>query len=166
MNDTLQEIKLEYENYLDGLEENQKAYITYRLIKQIGWYDCAAVKYKKYFTILTMLSILLTGILPCLTTFHVKSPIIAVISTASAISNTLINALGYHNLWIEYRMICERLRSTLHQYLTGTGIFSAIPKDKQFNLLVELSEECMSKELKSWNAINNSKDKTEDTAQG
>lgn len=157
--DKVKEIGVEYEDYLKGVAENERTYIKQRLIKQICWYDCSAIKYKRNFSLFNTMSIFLTCILPCLTTLNVQNRVIAIVSTSSVIITTLVNAFDYRNLWIEYRMICERLKSTLHQYLTGTGVFESLKKEKQFHLLVALSEEYMSKELKSWNSINHAKEK-------
>ncbi len=151
----------EYNAYFAGMsEEYETCYIQSRVIKQIDWYDKSAVKYKKWYQLLNVASILLTCTLPCLTTLDVRKLVIALVSTASVIITTLANAFDCHNLWIEYRMICERLKSNLHQYMTGTGIYASIPKKNQFITFANISEECMSKEQNYWNSINNAKERT------
>ena len=156
----LNKIESEYQGYYDGLGIKELTYIKGRIIEQINWYNLSAIKYKRYFSIFNTLSIFLTCILPCLTTLNVKNYWIALISTLSVIITTFINAFDFRNRWIEYRMCCEVLKSNLHQYLTSTGIYTAMQEVDQFNLLVQLSEGYMKKELKSWNMVNHPKGET------
>jgi len=152
--------KAEFSAYFEGIDKKKRAYIEGRLIEQINWYNQSAIRYKRYFRIFNTLSIFLTCILPCLTTLDVENCWIAVVSTLSVIITTLMNAFDFHNRWIEYRMLCEVMKSNLHQYLTSAGIFSCFSEEEQFNMLVKLSEEYMKKELKCWNAVNLPKGKT------
>lgn len=158
--DSLNELVAEYEGYFEGLNQKELTYMKGRLLEQINWYNCSAIQYKRYYCMFNTLSILLTCTLPCLTTLFVKNYLIAIVSTLSVLITTLMNAFDLHNRWTEYRMLCEILKSSLYQYLTNTGVFGNVSKGDKFNLLVELSENYMKKELKAWNAANLSKTKT------
>lgn len=149
----------EYQEYLKNQSIDYLNYITNRLIGQMIWYDKSAIDKQCKYKRLTILSIILTGIIPVLSLFtgftygFFVSVLIALTSSVSTAILSIINLCEYQKLWIEYRSTCEILKSILHRYLTKTGEFTGNNAKDNFELLVSLCERYMTKEFQTWTEL-------------
>lgn len=149
----------EFEPYLKSCSPSEIIYIEQRLINQIIWYDNNATKKQDKYKHLTILSIILTSIIPILSIFTgyrygiIATILITVCSTSSATILSVINLCEYHKLWIEYRSTCEILKSILHRYFMKVNEFSSSDDKSNLNLLISSCEEYMTKEFKTWTQL-------------
>ena len=160
INDTKEHyIRKIFEPFLKKSASYEKDYIEKRLIEQIIWYDESAIKKQKRYKQLSIISIVLSGIIPIVSIFSkykYGTIAIIIISTLSALSSILlsiINLCEYHKLWVEYRSACEILKSTLYKYFTKTDEFQSLNDYARLNLLISLCEEYMTKEFKIWSQL-------------
>lgn len=153
--------------YLEELTLKESCYIKNRMIQQIMWYDEASTEKQKKYKIWTILSICLTATIPCLTILTnyefgvVISILIAILSGTSSAIISIINLCEYQKLWVEYRMNCEQLQSELYQYLTHSGRYSDLEKQKAFSYLVGITEDSLKKESQTWINLNHMKVKND-----
>lgn len=144
---------------LSGPELN---YIKNRLIPQITWYDQKAIIKQKKYKYWTIISIVLTALIPILSLLtenrcgKIVVILIAILSSASSCILSIINLCEYHNLWIEYRTMCENLKSILHRYFMKNGEFNSVNLRDNLDLLVSSCENYMTKEYMSWTELSHS----------
>lgn len=149
----------EFKPYLDSCKSFEKTYIEQRLINQIIWYDNSAIKKQNKYKHLTIVSIILTSIIPILSIFTgykygiIATASITVCSTSSAAILSVINLCEYHKLWIEYRSTCEILKSILHRYFMRANEFSFSDDKENLDLLISSCEEYMTKEFQTWTQL-------------
>lgn len=149
----------EFEQYIEACKPNERAYIEQRLIKQIVWYDDNAIKKQNNYKRLTIVSIILTSVIPILSLFTgykygmIATVLIATFSAFSSILLSIINFCEYHKLWIEYRSTCEILKSILHRYFMKSNEFSSLNENAALDLLVSSCEEYMTKEFQTWTQL-------------
>lgn len=149
----------EFKPYLDSCKPFEKTYIEQRLINQIIWYDNSAIKKQNKYKRLTIVSIILTSIIPILSIFTgykcgvIATVLITVCSTSSATILSVINLCEYHKLWIEYRSTCEILKSILHRYFMRADEFSFSDDKANLDLLISSCEEYMTKEFQTWTQL-------------
>lgn len=157
----------EYEQYLQNHPVEYSSYITNRLIVQIIWYDKSAINKQNKYKKLTIISIILTGIIPVLSLFtgfnygFLASVLITITSSVSTTILSITNLCEYQKLWIEYRSTCEILKSILHRYFTNTGEFISKNIEDNFKLLVSSCEEYMTKEFQTWTELSHDYHKKE-----
>lgn len=149
----------EFKQYLDSCNSLEKNYIEQRLLGQIIWYDNSAINKQKKYKICTIVSIILTSIIPVLSLFtSYKYGIIAVVmitifSTSSSVILSIINLCEYHKLWVQYRSTCEILKSILHRYFLKSKEFSSLNEVERLDLLISSCEEYMTKEFQTWTKL-------------
>ena len=141
INDTKEHyIRKIFEPFLKNSASYEKDYIEKRLIEQIIWYDESAIKKQKRYKQLSIISIVLSGIIPIVSIFSkykYGTIAIIIISTLSALSSILLSII---NLCVEYRSACEILKSTLYKYFTKTDEFQSLNDYARLNLLISLCE--------------------------
>lgn len=153
----------QYEKYLSEIDDIKKeVYIKTRVIDQIAWYDKKAADKQKRYKMYSIISITLTAIIPVISIYTgfkygiVASTLIALFGAIATIISAAINLCEYQKLWIEYRSNCEILKSLLHKYFTGVGVFSDLNEEERFNMLVEMTEDYLIMEFKSWSNLSHS----------
>ncbi len=135
--------------------ENIRSYINGRIIPQMKWYSSKSREYKqKYYRCMTA-SILLGALIPVFSAFADGSPGIKVILTLLGASVTAINAYlslyNYRELWLDYRIIREKLLRILYCYFNNAGIFARKNTQEEKDiLLVNICEEELSCENDEW----------------
>ena len=135
-------------------------YIQNRLIAQIRWYSAKSRKEQKHYKQLSVVSIIVTAIIPiftllldfdCINTF--AKIVIAVLSSCASVI-TGINTLYKHKeLWVQYRTNCELLKSVLHRFYTQSDEFNGKTEEEAFKILVSSCEQYFVKEFDNWNNI-------------
>lgn len=152
-------IRDEFQPYLDKLPESAlKDYITSRVIDQIDWYDKKSVVKQKMYKRLSIISIVMTGIIPVavlISEFGIVAKIlIAALSAAAGILNAVIALCSFKDLWVQYRMNCETLKSILYCFFLRVGEFKDMELDDLAlkEILVSRCEEILTSETKLWNS--------------
>lgn len=149
----------EFKPYLDSCKTFEKTYIEQRLINQIIWYDNNAIKKQEKYKYLTIVSIILTSIIPILSIFTgykygiIATVLISICSTSTSIILSVVNLCEYHKLWVEYRSSCEVLKSILHRYFMKSNEFSSSSDKANLDLLISSCEEYMIKEFQTWTQL-------------
>lgn len=149
----------EFKPYLDSCESFEKTYIKQRLINQIIWYDNSAIKKQEKYKHLTIISIILTSIIPVLSLFTgykygiIATVLITLFSATSSVILSIVNFCEYHKLWVEYRSTCEILKSILHRYFMKSNEFNSSDKKANLDLLISSCEEYMTKEFQTWTQL-------------
>lgn len=150
----------EFKPYLDACTSLEKAYIEQRLINQIIWYDKSAIKKQDKYKHLTIASIIFTSTIPVLSLFTgfeygiIATVSITLLSSVSSVILSIVNLCEYHKLWVEYRSICEILKSILYRYFMKSNEFSSSNNEKtNLDLLISSCEEYMTKEFQTWTQL-------------
>lgn len=148
---------VQYQPYLDKMPDSSlKDYIVTRVINQIDWYDRKSINKQKMYKRLSIISIILNGIVPVavlLSDFGIiVKLIIASLSSAAGIINAVVVLCNYKDLWVQYRLNCETLKSILYRFFLRTGEFENLTIDNSVlnNKLVSSCEELMTKEFQTW----------------
>lgn len=146
-------IRDEFKVYLDNIQdENMRNYIDKRVIGQIEWYDNSSIKNQKKYRSLIVISTIMSGIIPVLTLFldlecgFMFKVIISILSACAAIISSISAVFNYRELWINYRVNCEVLKSKLHLFFNS-------PDEKSYLKLIEDCESCMTSEFRSWEKL-------------
>jgi len=135
--------------------EKIRSYINGRIIPQIKWYSSKSREYKrKYYRCMTV-SILLGALIPVFSVFADGAIEIKMMLSFLGAAVTAINAyLSLHNykdLWLNYRIIHERLLRILYCYFNNAGIFTQKNTQTEKDvLLVNVCEEELSHENDGW----------------
>lgn len=146
----------EFESYLDVKDKNKNNYIVNRVIGQIIWYDKKSISYQHIYKKMSIISIILTSCIPVFTLFTrykygiIASVIIAILSACSSVIISISSLCEYQKLWIQYRSICEMLKSILHRYFMQLGEFSNNDACDNLKVLAFTCEEYMTKEYQLW----------------
>lgn len=151
-------VKDEYK-YDKNNNKTINCYINDRLLSQIAWYDNKSIIYQKRYKTLTILSSVLSAVIPILT-LTLDYPfaivfkfLIAIISAGVSIISSILAINKYKELWVQYRTNCEILKSVLHRYYTHTGEFFSNDDEENFKNLVVSCEKYLTKEFDAWNDI-------------
>lgn len=81
--------------------------------------------------------------------------IIAILSGSVSVISSMLAINNSKELWIRYRSNCEILKSLLHRYYTNSKEFNLESEEEQFQHLVEISEQYLTKEFIDWASIFN-----------
>ena len=151
---------IQYQPYLDNMPDSfLKSYILTRVINQIDWYDKKSVHKQEMYKRLSVISIVLNGVIPVavlLSDFGIiVKLIIATLSSTAGIINAVIALGNYKDLWVQYRLNCETLKSILYRFFLRSGEFEGfdgfdIDDPVLCNTLVTCCEGLMTKEFQSW----------------
>ena len=158
-------IQEEFKEYVEKLDSNKKVYIQNRLLGQIMWYDKQAICKQKKYKILSIISIILTAIIPAISLYTgfeygiIASTGIAIFSAISTAIMSILNLCEYQKLWIEYRSNCEILKSVLYRFFTRSKEFYGLNEEKAFDLLIQTTEEYLLKEFQTWTELSHSLNK-------
>lgn len=148
---------VQYQPYLDKMPDSSlKNYIVTRVIKQIDWYDEKSVHKQERYKLLSIISIVLNGIIPVAVLLSdygiIVKLVISSLSSAAGIINAVIALSNYKDLWVQYRLNCETLKSVLYRFFLCSGEFKGLDiEDPVFqHTFVTICEELMTKEFQSW----------------
>ncbi len=149
----------EYTEYLKHLPYDKiKNYIEKRVINQIIWYDKKSIIKQNKYKYLMVTTFILNTLIPILTIFfasiilndNISKFVVTALSATSSAILSVLSFFNYHDLWVQYRTNCEILKSILHRYFTGTGEFVSGSDEDNFNTLVVLCEDYLTKEFGNW----------------
>lgn len=138
---------MDYNEY----SKNQIIYFTDRILDQIKWYDAKAKYNQKRYKTLSIFSFCVSSVIPILALLGQNIWIKCLIAAAGSIvsiTTYILNINSYKDLWVQYRMNCEMLKSELMKFNTNTA-----PYDKtetSFNILVNTCEQYFTKEFTKW----------------
>lgn len=148
---------VQYQPYLDKMPDSSlKNYIISRVINQIDWYDRKSIDKQEMYKRLSVASIILNGVIPIAVLLSdygiIIKLIIATLSSAAGIINTIVALGNYKDLWVQYRLNCETLKSILYRFFLRSGEFKGLDIDDPalHNTLVTCCEELMAKEFQAW----------------
>ena len=129
----------------------EEEYIINRLDDQINWYAKKSSHNQKRFktlrTIEVTLSLSLPIIIGYIPAFQILTLVASLLGAAVAFIATLLAIGKYHEIWVEYRMICEVLRQEKIAFTTRTGHYAT---ENPFPILVERAESIMCQEHAKW----------------
>lgn len=147
--------KNEFEFYLSKIEdETIKEYISKRVIGQINWYSEKSSynqnKYKHLNVISICISIIIPG-LSIISDFHwaIKFAI-AILSSGVAGISSIMALFNYKDIWVQYRISCETLKSNLILYFTHQNQYKDLDEDEAFSKLISSCEAHFTKEFSEW----------------
>jgi hypothetical protein len=135
---------------------NPEEYMEQRLQDQIDWYDRKSASSQKTFKRLRTTEIVAAALIPFLSgilinlpaSYKLVSPIvIGVLGIIVTVIAGVLSLGRYQERWVEYRATCESLKR--EKYLFQTGVEPYDTADA-FRLLVQRTEELLSKENSSW----------------
>lgn len=169
-NDSLQKILNEYMTLKRNPEQNDEerkqaaelflqSYIENRVFEQMKYYSSNSRKNKKMYTRCTIVTIILSGSIPVITTlsscFTQTAPswtevIVAVFSAAVSIINAVLSLYNSRDLWISYRNTRERLIHVLNSFYFGVAPFNKPTQEEKDILLIKTCEKEMEMENGSW----------------
>lgn len=148
-------IKQEFAYFVNGMEEGPtKHYITGRVIEQMIWFDKRSMRNQRAYKSLTILSILMSSVIPVITLFSdvfggFGYKLVIIILSWGITAAAAINAFGrFRQLWIQYRAQCEMLKCILYRFFARCGEFSG--SVSLYPELVSRCEEYMRKETDNW----------------
>jgi hypothetical protein len=147
-------------------------YINDRLDPQIKYFCGSSAKAKKRHRLIVIMGIIITGIVPILT-FFIENPdgnktntvikiIIASVSTLSSVLLSINNFLKNGDLWAQYRLASEFLKSEKVKYYMSTGKYNVENEAEKLKILVDSCETFLSSETQSWKKMNTKSHKNDD----
>ncbi len=152
--------KDEFAEYLSRIEDgNLKSYITCHVLRQMAWFDRKSMSRQRMYKATMIISIIMSSLIPVVTLMSDIPGNLAfkIIITALGSGVTALSAVGalckFKELWIQYRMQCEILRSILHRFFAECGEFGNVSKSSPYARLVDVCEDYMKKESESWASI-------------
>lgn len=133
----------------------QDDYIESRLNPQIEYYDKKSVHCHKEHDALSIIGIVLTASIPPLTLLSEVAPVIKfAVAIAGAVASILSSVLYLHNSkenWVEFRTICESLKSEKEKYIHSVSVYGQEPSQQNRDaIFIETCEAMMQKEHASW----------------
>ncbi len=142
-------------NY-DDYPKEQVEYLKNRVLDQIIWYDKKAAYNQKMFKKLSIYSFCISASIPVFTIFGecfgIKI-VIALLGAVVSVISYIINICTYKDLWVQYRMNCEMLKSEISKFANKVSPYNT---DTAFSVLVENCEQYFTKEFSKWQNNNQS----------
>lgn len=151
----------QFRPYLDKMDDSSlKSYIIERVIKQIDWYDEKSCDKQSKYKGWSITTIILNGIVPVavlLSDFGLAVQVlIATLSSAAGVIGAFLALANYKDLWIQYRMNCEALKSTLYSFFLRSGGFDNLSDDAALgDMLVSRCEDLLTTEFRAWSTAVN-----------
>lgn len=146
-------LPLNFEDY----SQEQVEYLKNRVLDQILWYDKKATHNQKMFKELSIVSFCISTSIPILTIFGdclILKILIALFGSIVSVISYIINIYTYKDLWIQYRMNCEMLKSEVSKFANKVPPYNT---DIAFSRFVENCEQYFTKEFSKWaNNVNQS----------
>jgi hypothetical protein len=146
----------EFDEYLGRMKEgNAKSYIACHVLGQIAWLDRKSVSKQRLYKATMIISIIMSSLIPVITLMSgiPGNLFYKIIITALGSGVTALSAVGalckFKELWIQYRMQCEMLRSILHRFFAECSEFG-IGNPSPYTRLVDTCEDYMKKEADNW----------------
>ncbi len=138
------------ENEINRNNENDRNAENY-LNGNLTYYDEKSVLNKKRYTLLVVLDITLSALIPFTTLFidifsgakYIVALMGSVITVVSAFNATF----GYHKLWIEYRMVAEALKHQKDLYINSCNPYNCHNKGE---ILISIVNSILEKENSNW----------------
>jgi hypothetical protein len=130
-------------------------YITERIDPQINWYDKKAGFYKSCFFIGNILVLIISAMIPFLTSFEANEYkyIIGFLGVSITIVTGVLNLFGFYQKWLLYRSTAEKLKSEKHLL----NLFSDKLNDQEKIEYAKRLEQIILTENKRWLDDNNDK---------
>lgn len=141
-------------NY-DKLSDGQKDYLEKRVLDQIKWYDSKAKFNQEKYKQISIATFIISSLIPILTLFGETLIIkiaIAVAASSVSILTYVLNINTYKDLWIQYRVNCEMLKSEAVKFANKIPPYNT---ELAFNKFVENCEQYFTKEFSKWQNITN-----------
>ena len=130
-------------------------YLNERLLDQIKWYDKKAIENQKKYKFLSIVSFIISATIPILA-FLGENLAVKIITAAAgaavSIITYIININTYKDLWVQYRMNCEILKSEAIKFKNKILPYNS---EEAFSILVSNCEQYFTKEFSKWQNITN-----------
>lgn len=139
----------------DNVYRTPEEYLEKRLRVQQKYHSQKASKAKSMFHWLSVLVLIISALIPILTTFLdvnsliVKS-IIATLSGTITVISGIQSLFKYQEIWVNYRVISESLKKLDFMYTTKTPPYD---QANSFNLLVENCESILGGAKDDWKTL-------------
>lgn len=135
--------------------EETRAYVERRLIRQSDWYEEKSQAAKKVFMSCSIATLVLNGLVTVLSVVADVSiwirVLIALFGAAGVVINGYLTLADSKSRWISYRDNRESLISLLEQYRARIGMFKDLSCDEERDeLLKKTCETILTSEVKSW----------------
>lgn len=141
---------------------NDIEYIENRLQKQQQYHSKTSSKFKKRYIILSIITLSLSAAIPVITCLSDLYPlitkiIISLFGSGTTVITGILSLTKMQEIYIEYRVISERLKSLEFMYKTKTPPFN---KEDAFDILVSECENILRQGNNKWSSvlIKNNKD--------
>lgn len=138
---------------LAAIDEGQ--YLKERLEDQILWYDKKSLLNQRMYKLLTSAELVLSASIPVALTVAPNDScvrfLVGLAGAAIAVMRGIQGLCSFHENWMQYRVTCEALKREKYMYLTRSGIYCET--DNPFALLVERTEQIVSRENACWMQI-------------
>lgn len=158
------ENKKVFKSYINLLsDDKEREYICNRIEEQILYYDNKSKYYKNCYRFITVVSLLASSCIPIMTVIISEyisiKIIIAILASIVTVMTSLEALFGFKNLWIQYRISCEQLKSITFLYITQNGIYSKLSHEEAFNKYVTICEDYFANEFDSWKVLTKDENK-------
>ncbi len=134
-------------------------YISDRLDPQIDWYDKKSIRYKNYFFTGNILIIIISALIPFLTSFDFdgNKHLVGFMGVLITIFSGALSIFGFYEKWLLYRSTSEKLKSEKHIL----DLISEKLSDDEKVEYVKKLEQIIITENKNW--LEDNKNKTNTT---
>jgi hypothetical protein len=119
-----------------------------RLEDQIAWYDARAEYNQRWFKALKVCQLVVAGAIPVGAAAGMSAPAVGGGGAFVVVLEGLQQLQQYHENWINYRSICERLKHEKFLFLAGAKPYTGVPNPER--LLAERVESLVSQEHAAW----------------
>ena len=139
-------------------EKEFEKYLCDRHHEQVRWYAEKSAKYKKWYHVLMVGTIVVATAAPVITAL-VNERWIAVIATAClSLLTGLQQALRFKELWTTYRATTEALKRELHYYKAEVHDYGEKTEEQKRTLFVDRTEAILAQENALWVVAQRSQD--------
>lgn len=145
------EISISFDS--ERYSKTELEYLNNRLLEQINWYDQKAIKNQKYYKNFSIASFIISSVIPILTFLGeniIVKTLIAIAGASVSVITYIININTYKDLWMQYRMNCEILKSEVIKFKNKVSPYNS---EDAFLILINNSEQYFTKEFAKWQAI-------------
>lgn len=135
------------------LNEIEKDYIENRILDQRRYYSKKCKMKQRRFMVLSITSIIVASIIPVTALLDFiphKELITAIFGAISTILSSLIFFFRDKEIWTQYRVTSEKIKSELYKYQSKTEKYFSLPDEDAFNLFVTTCEGIMGNENEQW----------------
>ena len=139
-------------------ENDFEKYLCDRHQVQVRWYDSKSAKYKIWYYILTVFTVVLAASAPAIAALA-RERWLSVLATALlSLMTGLQQAFRFKELWTTYRATAEALKRELNYYKADVHDYSEKAEEQKRTMFVDRTEAILAQENALWVVAQQSQD--------